>query len=60
MGSPLLIIGDICVLLGLIGQRDNVTGLFAVPVALFEFSLGIYLIVKGFKSTIEDDENQPK
>ncbi|MEO6949117.1 MAG: DUF4386 domain-containing protein [Ginsengibacter sp.] len=60
VGGPILIIGDVCVLLGLIGQRDNVTGLFAVSVALFEFLFGIYLIVKGFKSTIEDDENQPK
>ena len=50
IGGPLLILGDICVLFGLIGQHDPSTALFAVPVALFEFSLGIYLIVKGFKS----------
>jgi hypothetical protein len=28
-----------------------VAGLFAIPVALFEFSLGIYLVVKGFKAS---------
>jgi hypothetical protein len=26
-----------------------VSGLFAIPIALWEFSLGVYLIVKGFK-----------
>ena len=51
IGGPILIAGDICVLSGLIGQHDSTTGLFAVPVAVFELSLGIYLIVKGFKST---------
>ncbi|MEO8583817.1 MAG: DUF4386 domain-containing protein [Flavitalea sp.] len=57
IGGPLLIAGDICVLFGVIGQHDPTTALFAVPVALFEFSLGIYLIVKGFKSAATEDEN---
>ncbi len=57
IGGPVLIIGDIFVLFGLIGQHDPSTGLFAVPVALFEFSLGIYLTVKGFKSRPIVDEN---
>ncbi len=51
IGGPVLIAGDICVLFGLIGQRDPSTSLFAIPVALFEFSLGIWLVVKGFNST---------
>lgn len=49
IGGPVLIIGDILVLFGHIGQHDSTTGLFAVLVALFEFSLGIYLVVNGFK-----------
>ena len=57
IGGPLLIVGDILVLFGLIGQHDPTTGLFAIPVAVFEFSLGIYLIVKGFKSTAAEDED---
>lgn len=48
VGAPLLVTGDIAVLFGLIGQRDPSTALFAIPVALFEFSLGVWLIVKGF------------
>ncbi len=49
IGGLVLIVGDASVLFGLLGQRDSITALFAVPVALFEFSLGVYLIVKGFK-----------
>ena len=48
-GGPVLLIGYIAILFGLIGQHAPLTGLFAVPVALFEFSLGIYLVVKGFR-----------
>jgi hypothetical protein len=48
VGAPLLVTGDIAVLFGLIGQRDPSTGLFAVPVALFEFLLGLWLVIKGF------------
>lgn len=48
IGSPLLIVGFITVMFGLIGRQDPLVGLFALPVALFELSLGIWLIVKGF------------
>lgn len=58
IGGPLLIVGDSCVLFGLIGQHDAITSLFAVPVALFELSLGIYLIVKGFNSKPKEEEEE--
>jgi len=51
VGGPVLLIGYFAILSGLIGQHAPVAGLFAIPVALFEFSLGIYLVVKGFKPT---------
>ena len=57
IGGPILIAGDILVLFGIIGQRDPSTVLFAIPVALFEFSLGIYLIVNGFKTTAKAEED---
>ena len=60
IGGPVLIAGDICVLFGLIGQHDPSTGMFAIPVALFEFSLGIYLIVKGFNSTSTENNLSDK
>lgn len=49
VGGPVLLIGYFAVLFGFNGQHAPLTGLFAIPVALFEFSLGIYLVVKGFK-----------
>ncbi len=49
VGAALLVAGDIAVLFGVIGQHAPSTALAAVPIALWEFSLGIYLVVKGFK-----------
>lgn len=49
VGSPILLIGYFAIQFGLIGQHEPLTGLFAIPVALFEFSLGIYLVLKGFR-----------
>ena len=57
IGGPVLLVGDLCVLFSLLGQHDPSTALFAVPVAIFEFALGIYLIVKGFNSTSAEDED---
>jgi len=51
VGGPVLLIGYFAILFGLIGQHAPIAGLFAIPVALFEFSLGIYLVVKGFKAS---------
>ena len=49
IGAALLVASDIGVLFNLWGQTSTVTALLALPVALFEFSLGVYLIVKGFQ-----------
>jgi Domain of unknown function (DUF4386) len=49
VGAPILVMGYIAVMFGLIGRLDPLAALSAVPVALFEFSLGIWLVVKGFK-----------
>jgi hypothetical protein len=50
-GGVVLITGDIAVLFGVIEQHAASTALAAIPVALFEFSLGVWLIVKGFNSS---------
>lgn len=49
IGAFSLIAGDVAVLFGLIDQHAPVAGLSAAPIALWEFSLGIYLVAKGFK-----------
>ena len=49
IGAFTLVAGDVAVLYGVFDQRAPIAGLSAVPIALWEFSLGIYLVVKGFK-----------
>lgn len=51
IGAFPLIAGYLAVLFGVIDQRSPMAGLSALLVAVFEFSLGIYLIVKGFRTT---------
>jgi hypothetical protein len=59
-GATLLVAGDVAVLFGLIGQHASTTGLLAIPIAVWEFSLGVWLVVKGFKSSpITADYNRP-
>jgi len=48
IGAPLLTIGFIAVMFGFIGRFDPLAFVAAVLVALFEFSLGIWLVTKGF------------
>jgi hypothetical protein len=48
VGGPILLAGYSAVMFGLIGQHTSLAGLSALPVALFEFSLGVWLVVKGF------------
>jgi hypothetical protein len=49
IGAPLLIIATIATLFGLIEQTSSLAALAALPVALWELSLGVYLVAKGFK-----------
>ena len=49
VGAVPLVAGYVAMLFGLIGQHSPLAGLSALLVAIFEFSLGIYLVVKGFK-----------
>jgi Domain of unknown function (DUF4386) len=49
IGAPLLLASDLAVLFGLWERTSTATVLAALPVAVFEFSLGVYLVVKGFK-----------
>jgi len=50
IGGPLLLVGYLAVMFGLVGQHAPLAGLSAAPVALFEFSLGLWLVVKGFNT----------
>jgi hypothetical protein len=48
IGGPILLVGYFAVFFGVIGQHTLLADLSAVFVALFEFSLGVWLVVKGF------------
>ena len=52
IGAPLLIANTIVFLFGITsGPLYLLTGIGVLPIALFEFSLGVWLTVKGFKPT---------
>ena len=49
IGAPLLLVSDAAVLFGVVERVSVLPAIAVLPVALFEFSLGVYLTVKGFK-----------
>jgi hypothetical protein len=49
IGAPLLLAADFAVLFGLWDRVSMQSVTAALPVAIWEFSLGVYLIVRGFK-----------
>jgi hypothetical protein len=51
IGGPLLLASDVAILLGAYKQTAGISGVLTVPEAAWELSLGIYLIVKGFKTS---------
>ncbi len=48
IGAALLITSWTATLFGLVEQVSPATAIATIPIALWEFSLGIYLVVKGF------------
>jgi Domain of unknown function (DUF4386) len=48
-GAPLLFASDLAIMFGLWDQVSLPAGIATVPIALWEVSLGVYLVVKGFK-----------
>jgi hypothetical protein len=51
VGGFVLVAGDAAVLFGLIEQHAPSTALAAIPVAVFEFALGVWLVAKGFNTS---------
>src|ERR1051325_2915834 len=48
VGAPILVVSFLAVMFGVIGRVAPLAALSALPVFVFELSLGIWLIVKGF------------
>jgi hypothetical protein len=55
IGAPLLVASSLASLFGGHGQISDTATLFALPIAAWELSLGVYLTVKGFKRSIPAD-----
>lgn len=51
IGAPLLLASDVAVFFGAYSSVSPIAVIAALPVAVFELSLGIWLIVRGFKPT---------
>jgi hypothetical protein len=49
IGAPLLLACDIAIFFGLFDRTAPIVVLAALPIAAWEFSLGVYLTVKGFR-----------
>jgi len=50
IGVPLLIVSAMSTLFGIIDYGSAASAFLAIPIALWEFSLGVYLTVKGFRT----------
>jgi hypothetical protein len=61
IGGPLIFASGIAVLLGVYDQVSIWSAIATIPEFLWELSLGIYLIVKGFRpSPILDGPPEPR
>jgi hypothetical protein len=54
IGAPLILASATATLFGGWGQTSAIGALCGLPIAVWEFSLGVYLTVKGFKTVPED------
>ena len=48
-GAALLLASDVAVIFGLWDRISAPSGILAIPIAVWEFSLGVYLVVRGFR-----------
>src|SRR5947207_1677416 len=49
VGAPLLLAATTATMFGVVDRVSPLTGIAALPIALWEFSLGVWLVVKGFR-----------
>ena len=49
IGAPLQLTAVILTMFGVVDRTSGATGILVIPIAVWEFSLGVYLVVKGFK-----------
>ena len=60
IGAPLQLTAVVLTMFGVIDRTSTATGILVIPDFIWELSLGIYLVVKGFKACpITDAMNAP-
>jgi hypothetical protein len=60
IGAPLLLASDLAIFFGAYDRMAPVAAFAALPIAAWEFSLGVYLTVKGFKPSAVAALTAPK
>lgn len=55
IGAPLLLASDLSTLFGGHGQVSGAAFVLVLPIAAWEFSLGVYMTVKGVRVPVADD-----
>jgi hypothetical protein len=50
VGAPMLLASDIAIFFGAYDNLSPISAVATLPVAVFEFALGVYLAVKGFRA----------
>lgn len=55
IGAPLLLVSDIATLFGAWEQTSGPAMLLVLPIAVWEFSFGVYMAVKGFRPVATHD-----
>ena len=56
IGAPLHLTAVVLTMFGVVDRVGTVTGIAVIPIAVWELSLGVYLVVKGFKPCPITDE----
>ncbi len=51
IAAPILATATVLTMFGAVEQYSDISGLTAIPIAVWEFSLGLYLVFKGFRAT---------
>lgn len=49
IAAPILVTATVLTMFGAVEQYSAISGLTAIPIAVWEFSLGLYLVSKGFR-----------
>jgi hypothetical protein len=59
IGAPMLAASSIATLFGAFDQVSTAAFFLALPIAVWEFSLGVYMTVKGFRSPTDASASTP-